>query len=127
MYRSTAELGINRRKKKPKIIQPEIRPLVQMLKQAFRTKMAEFAKQASQIEDEKFRTTILNLIGSLVRSLPEYRRWDELFEFVESYTDTVRIGISSALYGPRDARTQQLFKLGEARAMDRAMQANDTP
>ena len=82
--------------------------------------MAEFAKQAS-IENEKLRTDILKRIGSLVRNLREYRKWDGLFEFVEC---TVRIGIASGLYGLRDPRTQKLFHSAEARAMDRAMMAN---
>jgi hypothetical protein len=83
--------------------------------------MAGYAEEVVQIPDEKLRSDLLNLIGSFVRALQEYRDWDQLLEFVQSSIDTLRIGIASGLYGHRDPRTQKLFKLAEQRAFDRAM------
>ena len=112
------------RKKQRSALQAQSRTLISAAKTSFKKQMGEFAKQASLIENEKLRTDILKLIGSLVGSLRQYRKWDELFEFVESNTDIVGIGIAIGLYGLGDPRTQKLCDLGEARAMDRAMMAN---
>lgn len=101
-----------------------LRPLIPQLKKQFREKMAEMAKQAAQIENEKLRTDLLNLIKSFLRALGGYRQWDELFEFVESSTETMRMGIAMGLYGHWDPRTQKTFDAAEARAEDRVMMAN---
>src|SRR5205814_314596 len=75
------------RQKQRSALQAQSRSLISAAKTRFKKQMAEFAKQASLIENEKLRTDILNLIRSIVRSLPGYRNWDDLSKFVESSTD----------------------------------------
>jgi hypothetical protein len=90
-------------------------PVIAMIKK----KMAELAREARKVEDEKLRTDLLGLIQSCLRALSGYRDWDELFEFVESSTDILSMGIATALYGHWDPRTQKIFDAAEERAIDR--------
>ena len=86
--------------------------------------MAQLAHDAAQIEGEENRTSILKCIQVTLEAVDEYDDWDELFEFVESNIDFVRMGVARGLYGLFDPRTQKIVEKAEERAMDRAMMAD---
>jgi hypothetical protein len=100
----------DRKKKERARWRAQKRSLLSEIRRSFKKKMAQYTEQATQIPDEKLRSVLLNLMKSFIREVNEYRNCGDLLEFVESSTDTIKMGIGTGLYGHRwrssEPRTQ---------------------
>lgn len=94
------------------------------IKKKFKEQMAQFATDAASIESEELRGNLSRCIEATLRALPDYGDLHDLLEFVQSSTDTLRMGLATGLYGLLDPRTQKIIERAEERAMDRAMMAD---
>jgi hypothetical protein len=113
-----------REKSDAKLREPYGLPSKAEIKKKFKEQMAQFATDAASIENEELRGNLSRCIEATLRALPDYRDLHDLLEFVQSSTDTLRMGLARGLNGHRDPRTQKIIEKAEEQAMDRAMLAD---